>query len=63
MELARRALVAALVCLTLAAAASAQTLRLDNDPRNQAPTLGTGGSPAGPTALFTSYHADTISPH
>jgi len=60
MRLARRALVVALVTLTLCAAASAQTLRNENDPRNIAPTVGTGGPPGGPTGLFTVYDGQTL---
>lgn len=60
MRLARRALVAALITLTLCAAASAQTLRNENDPRNIAPTVGTGGPPGGPTGLFTVYDGQTL---
>src|SRR3569623_1131726 len=37
-----------------------QTLRPGSDPRNQAPTVGTGGTPGGPTGLFTIYDGDTI---
>src|SRR6267142_4902547 len=39
---------------------TAQTLRLPQDPRNQAPTVGTGGPVGGPTGLFTVYDGDTI---
>jgi hypothetical protein len=46
--------------LVLCAAVSAQTLRKETDPRNQAPTVGTGGPPGGPTGLFTIYDGDTI---
>ncbi|MEA2175213.1 MAG: hypothetical protein QOD00_2805 [Blastocatellia bacterium] len=60
MRLARRALFAALVMLVLCAAASAQTLRLENDPRNQSPSVGTGGPEGGPTGLFTIYDGSTI---
>ncbi|HKR59200.1 MAG TPA: hypothetical protein VJS64_05660, partial [Pyrinomonadaceae bacterium] len=60
MRLATRALFTALVMLVLCAAVSAQTLRKENDPRNQAPTVGTGGPPGGPTGLFTIYDGDTI---
>jgi len=60
MRLARRALLAALSTLILLSAASAQTLRPGNDPRNQAPTVGTGGPPGGPTGLFTIYDGDTL---
>ena len=60
MRLARRALVAALAMLVLTAAVSAQTLRQENDPRNIAPTVGTGGTPGGPTGLFTIYDGQTL---
>jgi hypothetical protein len=46
--------------LILLSAVSAQTLRPGNDPRNQAPTVGTGGPPGGPTGLFTIYDGDTL---
>ena len=39
---------------------SAQTLRSPQDPRNQAPAVGTGGPVGGPTGLFTIYDGDTI---
>ncbi len=60
MRLATRALTAALAMLTLCAAASAQTLRPESDPRNQSPAVGTGGSEGGPTGLFTVYDGSTI---
>jgi hypothetical protein len=60
MRLATRALIAALTTMVLCAAASAQTLRSPQDPRNQAPTVGTGGPVGGPTGLFTVYDGDTI---
>jgi len=60
MRFGKRALVAALSTLVMVAAVSAQTLRPGNDPRNQAPTVGTGGSPGGPTGLFTIYDGDTL---
>src|ERR1043166_947739 len=60
MRFARRALFAALIALLLVTAATAQTLRPGNDPRNQAPTVGTGGTPGGPTGLFTIYDGDTL---
>jgi hypothetical protein len=60
MRLARRALFAALAMLMLCAAASAQTLRDENDPRNQSPSVGTGGPEGGPTGLFTIYDGSTI---
>ncbi len=51
---------AALVALALAAPVSAQTLRPGNDPRNQSPSVGTGGPEGGPTGLFTVYDGDTL---
>src|SRR5437763_5335986 len=63
MRLARRALWLALILLTLCAAAAAQTLRSEGDPRNIAPTVGTGGSPGGPTGLFTIYDGQTLRKH
>src|ERR1043166_442643 len=60
MRFARRALFAALIALLLVTAATAQTLRPGNDPRNQAPTVGTGGTPGGPTGLFAIYDGDTL---
>src|SRR5258705_9083601 len=60
MRLARRALIAALATLAMCAAVTAQTLRLPQDPRNQAPTVGTGGPVGGPPGLFTIYDGDTI---
>lgn len=60
MRLARRALVAALATLMLCIAASAQTLRSETDPRNLAPTVGTGGPMGGPTGLFTIYDGQTL---
>jgi PKD domain len=63
MRLARRALWLALILLTLCAAATAQTLRSEGDPRNIAPTVGTGGQPGGPTGLFTIYDGQTLRKH
>ncbi|HEY0544615.1 MAG TPA: Ig-like domain-containing protein [Pyrinomonadaceae bacterium] len=60
MRLARRAYLVALAMLILCAAVSAQTLRNENDPRNTAPTVGTGGPPGGPTGLFTIYDGQTL---
>ncbi len=60
MKFVRKAIVVVLVAMMLAAAAVGQTLRPGNDPRNQAPTVGTGGTPGGPTGLFTIYDGDTI---
>ncbi|HEU4795630.1 MAG TPA: Ig-like domain-containing protein, partial [Pyrinomonadaceae bacterium] len=44
----------------LCAAVSAQTLRSPNDPRNQSPSVGTGGPEGGPTGLFTIYDGSTL---
>ena len=60
MRLATKALIAALTTMVLCAVVSAQTLRSRDDPRNQAPAVGTGGPPGGPTGLFTVYDGDTI---
>lgn len=60
MRLATRALSAALVTLVLCAAVSAQTRRSESDPRNQSPSVGTGGPEGGPTGLFTVYDGSTI---
>lgn len=60
MRFARRAHALALVLLMLCAAVSAQTLRSEADPRNQAPTVGTGGAPGGATGLFTVYDGQTL---
>ena len=46
--------------LALVFAMSAQTLRPADDDRNTAPTAGTGGSPGGPTGLFTIYDGTTL---
>ena len=60
MRLARRASALMLTLLVFCAVASAQTLRPADDPRNIAPTVGTGGSPGGPTGLFTVYDGQTL---
>ncbi|HET9054874.1 MAG TPA: hypothetical protein VFM90_11905, partial [Cyclobacteriaceae bacterium] len=63
MNLAYRVITSALIVFTLAFAAFAQTdpnARSDKDNRNQAPTVGTGGSMGGPTGLFTVYDQDTL---
>jgi hypothetical protein len=46
--------------LVLCAAASAQALRSEKDPRNQSPSVGTGGPEGGPTGLFTVYDGSTL---
>src|SRR5882762_3961114 len=60
MRLANRALFVALALLVCCAAVSAQTLRPESDPRNQSPSVGTGGPVGGPTGLFTIYDGSTI---
>lgn len=60
MRLAKNALIFALIVLTFALTMSAQTLRQLEDPRNIAPTVGTGGSMGGPTGLFTIYDGQTL---
>lgn len=60
MRLAKRAFIIALTMLALIFAVSAQTPRSEDDPRNQAPTVGTGGPMGGPTGLFTVYDGATI---
>ena len=60
MRLANKALLIALTMLALVFALSAQTLRPEADDRNQAPTVGTGGPPGGPTGLFTVYDGSTL---
>ncbi|HMF57351.1 MAG TPA: hypothetical protein VK619_13490 [Pyrinomonadaceae bacterium] len=60
MRFAKGALIVALATLMLCAAASAQTLRSELDPRNLSPSVGTGGPPGGPTGLFTIYDGQTI---
>ena len=52
MRLATRALTCALVLLVLCAAVLAQTRRSPDDPRNQSPSVGTGGPEGGPTGLL-----------
>jgi hypothetical protein len=60
MKLANKALIIALSLLILVCVGSAQTPRSENDPRNIAPTAGTGGPPGGPTGLFTVYDGQTL---
>src|SRR5258708_27355522 len=60
MKLGTRGFIGGVTTLVLCGAISAQTLRLPQDPRNQAPTVGTGGPVGGPTGLFTIYDGDTI---
>src|SRR5215213_4412365 len=60
MKLAKLAFLVTLFMLALMTSVSAQTLRAEKDPRNIAPTVGTGGSPGGPTGLFTVYDGQTL---
>ncbi len=60
MKLAKNAFIIAMTMLTLVFTMSAQTLRSGDDPRNTAPTVGTGGPPGGPTGLFTIYDGQTL---
>src|SRR6476659_7694272 len=60
MKRATIALIAAPVSAMFSLTVSAQTLRSPQDPRNQAPAVGTGGPVGGPTGLFTVYDGDTI---
>src|ERR1043165_7917039 len=60
MKLASKILFTAVIVIGVSTMAFAQTLRPGNDPRNQAPTVGTGGTPGGPTGLFTIYDGDTL---
>src|SRR3954471_24451326 len=59
MKLAIRAYIVTLILLTLVFAVSAQK-RSEKDPRNTAPTVGTGGPVGGPTGLFTVYDGQTL---
>ncbi len=58
MKLATRVYVVTLIILTLVFAVSAQ--KSEKEPRNTAPTVGTGGSMGGPTGLFTVYDSSTL---
>jgi hypothetical protein len=60
MKLTRQALLIAFTMLALIGSAAAQNLRSERDPRNTAPTVGTGGSMGGPTGLFTVYDGQTL---
>jgi len=73
MKLAYRAYAVTLLLVLLAFAAAAQTPRTSStaptydknarsakDPRNTAPTVGTGGPIGGPTGLFTVYDQETL---
>lgn len=58
MKLANRVYVVTLIILTLVFTASAQLS--EKEPRNTAPTVGTGGPMGGPTGLFTVYDSSTL---
>jgi hypothetical protein len=60
MRLANRVLLCALAMFIFSALAFAQTPRGNNDPRNQSPSVGTGGPEGGPTGLFTIYDGSTL---
>ncbi|HMT08399.1 MAG TPA: hypothetical protein PKA82_10375 [Pyrinomonadaceae bacterium] len=61
MKFANKAFVLTLLMLTLVFTAVAQkNLKPASDPRNTAPTVGTGGSYGGPTGLFTVYDGSTL---
>ena len=58
MKLAKKALVITLTMLALLGLVSAQ--KSEDEPRNTAPTVGTGGPIGGPTGLFTVYDGSTL---
>lgn len=60
MKLAKSVFLMTLVVLMMSLIVSAQTRRPDDDPRNHAPTVGTGGPVGGPTGLFTVYDGTTL---
>ena len=60
MRLANRVLLCALAIFIFSSLAFAQTPRPENDPRNQSPSVGTGGPEGGPTGLFTIYDGSTL---
>src|SRR6266403_1023550 len=60
MRLANRVLLCALGRFIFSAMTFAQTRRSENDPRNQSPSVGTGGPAGGPTGLFTIYDGSTL---
>src|SRR4030088_2880650 len=60
MRLANRVLTCALAIFIFSALTFAQTLRPENDPRNQSPSVGTGGPEGGPTGLFTIYDGSKL---
>ncbi|MBK8149932.1 MAG: hypothetical protein IPK58_17450 [Acidobacteria bacterium] len=60
MKLAKWAFLVTLTMLAMMISVPAQTLRSEKDPRNIAPTVGTGGPVGGPTGLFTVYDGQTL---
>jgi hypothetical protein len=58
MKLATKVYAVTLIILTLVFAVSAQ--KSEKEPRNTAPTVGTGGPVGGPTGLFTVYDSSTL---
>jgi hypothetical protein len=60
MRLMRNILVFCLSILALSLTVPAQKPRSADDPRNTAPTVGTGGPVGGPTGLFTVYDGQTL---
>lgn len=60
MKLAKWAFLITLTMLALMISVPAQTLRSEKDPRNIAPTVGTGGPAGGATGLFTVYDGQTL---
>jgi hypothetical protein len=52
--------VMSLTVMAQTATVTPQTARRTDDPRNQAPAIGTGGSISGPTGLFTVYDGQTL---
>ncbi|MFN2501114.1 MAG: hypothetical protein ABR530_03770, partial [Pyrinomonadaceae bacterium] len=62
MKLANRAYMITLILLLLVCTTFAQNskARSENDDRNTAPTVGTGGPVGGPTGLFTVYDGQTL---
>src|SRR6267154_282179 len=60
MRLANRVLLCALAIFIFSALSFGQTPRPNNDPRNQSPSVGTGGPEGGATGLFTIYDGSTL---
>ncbi|HEX8564936.1 MAG TPA: PKD domain-containing protein [Pyrinomonadaceae bacterium] len=60
MRLAKSVFLLTLTMLMMSLIISAQTPRSEEDARNTAPTVGTGGSVGGPTGLFTVYDGQTL---